>query len=107
MTNYSDNKDAAWAYIEFMTGPRGVQIQYEVAGVLPINSAYKLPDTAPEFVKGMVNDLQTRPIFLYVSSLMRQDVVFEWMRKFTDIVNGVTPLNEALDQLQELQDNPK
>ena len=33
MTNYSDNKEAAWAYIEFMTGPRGVQIQYEVAGV--------------------------------------------------------------------------
>ena len=107
MTNYSDNKDAAWAYIEFMTGPRGVQIQYEVAGVLPINSAYKLPDTAPEFVKGMVNDLLTKPTFLYVSSLMRQDVVFEWMRKFTDVINGVKPLNVALDELQQLQDNPK
>jgi raffinose/stachyose/melibiose transport system substrate-binding protein len=107
MTNYSDNKDAAWAYIEFMTGPRGVQIQYEVAGVLPINSAYKLPDTAPEFVKGMVNDLQTRPIFLYVSSLMRQDVVFDWMRKIQDVINGVMPLSEALDQLQALQDKPQ
>ncbi len=107
MTNYSDNKDAAWAYIEFMTGPRGVQIQYEVAGVLPINSAYTLPDDAPPFVKGMVNDLLTRPTFLYVSSLMRQDVVFEWMRKFTDVINGVTTLDEALDQLQQLQDNPK
>jgi hypothetical protein len=90
-----------------MTGPRGVQIQYEVAGVLPINSAYKLPDDAPEFVKGMVNDLQTRPIFLYVSSLMRQDVVFDWMRKIQDVINGVTPLPEALDQLQALQDKPQ
>jgi raffinose/stachyose/melibiose transport system substrate-binding protein len=107
MTNYSDNKDAAWAYIELMTGPRGVQIQYEVAGVLPINSAYKLPDTAPEFVKGMVNDLMTKPTFLYVSSLMRQDVVFEWMRTFTDVINGVKPLNQALDELQHLQENPK
>ena len=107
MTNSSDNKDAAWAYIEFMTGPRGAQIQYEVAGVLPINSAYALPDSAPEFVKGMVGDLLTKPTFLYVSSLMRQDVVFEWMRKFTDVINGVTPLAQALDELQQLQDNPK
>jgi raffinose/stachyose/melibiose transport system substrate-binding protein len=107
MTNYSDNKEAAWAYIEFMTGARGVQIQYEVAGVLPINSAYTLPDDAPEFVKGMVNDLLTKPTFLYVSSLMRQDVVFEWMRKFTDVINGVTPLSQALDELQHLQENPK
>lgn len=107
MTNYSDNKDAAWAYIEFMTGKRGVEIQYETAGVLPINSAYTLPDDAPPFVKGMVNDLLTRPTFLYVSSLMRQDVVFEWMRKFQDVINGVTPLKDALDQLQDLQDNPK
>jgi hypothetical protein len=74
---------------------------------LPINSAYALPDDAPPFVKGMVNDLLTRPTFLYVSSLMRQDVVFEWMRKFTDVINGVTTLDEALDQLQQLQDNPK
>jgi ABC-type glycerol-3-phosphate transport system substrate-binding protein len=107
MTNYSDNKDAAWAYIEFMTSTRGAQIQYEVAGVLPINSSYKLPDDAPPFVKGMVNDLLTKPTFLYVSSLMRQDVVFEWMRKFTDVINGVTPLKQALDELQQLQDNPK
>jgi hypothetical protein len=55
----------------------------------------------------MVNDLLTRPTFLYVSSLMRQDVVFEWMRKFTDVINGVKPLNQALDELQHLQDNPK
>lgn len=107
MTNYSKNKEAAWAYIEFMTGKRGAQIQYEVAGVLPINSAYQLPEDAPAFVKGMVNDLLTKPTFLYVSSLMRQDVVFEWMRKFTDVINGVKPLDQMLDELQQLQDNPK
>ena len=78
-----------------------------MAGVLPINSAYTLPDDAPPFVKGMVNDLLTKPTFLYVSSLMRQDVVFEWMRKFTDVINGVQPLDQMLDELQQLQENPK
>ncbi|MCB9992141.1 MAG: sugar ABC transporter substrate-binding protein [Hyphomicrobiaceae bacterium] len=107
MTNYSHNKDAAWAYIEFMTGPRGAQIQYEVAGVLPINTAYQLPDDAPEFVKGMVGDFLDHPTFLYVSSLMRQDVVFEWMRLFQDVIAGSLTLDEALNQLQDLQDNPK
>lgn len=29
------------------------------------------------------------------------------MRKFTDVINGVTPLSQALDELQHLQENPK
>lgn len=104
MTSYSDNKDLAWAYIEFITGPRGAEIQNQVAGVLPINSGYQLPADAPEFVRNMVHDFQTQDTFLYASSLMKQDVAFDWVRKIQDVANGVTPLDEALDQLQAVQE---
>jgi ABC-type glycerol-3-phosphate transport system substrate-binding protein len=104
ITRYAKDKDLAWAYVEFLTGPRGAEIQYETAGVLPINAAYKLPGDAPAFVRGMVGDLQTRPTFLYASSLMRQDIAFDWIRKIQDVVNGQTTLDEALAQLQALQE---
>jgi ABC-type glycerol-3-phosphate transport system substrate-binding protein len=104
MTTYAKNKDLAWAYIDFITGPRGAEIQNQVAGVLPINSGYVLPDDAPAFVRNMLHDLQTRDTFLYASSLMKQDVAFDWVRKIQDVVNGVTSLDDALDQLQAVQD---
>lgn len=104
MTKYAKNKDLAWAYIEFLTGPRGAEIQNEVAGVLPINSGYQLPDTSPAFVRNMLHDLQTRDTFLYASSLMKQDVAFDWVRKIQDVTNGVTTLDDALTQLQAVQD---
>jgi ABC-type glycerol-3-phosphate transport system substrate-binding protein len=104
MTKYSDNKDAAWAYIEFVTSPRGAEIQFETAGVLPINTGFKVPADAAPFVQKMVGDMQANPTFLYASSLMRQDVAFDWIRKIQDVVNGVTPLKQALEQLQDLQD---
>jgi ABC-type glycerol-3-phosphate transport system substrate-binding protein len=104
ITKYAKDKDLAWAYVEFLTGPRGAEIQYETAGVLPINAAYKLPDDAPAFVRGMVGDLQSKPTFLYASSLMRQDIAFDWIRKIQDVVNGQTTLDEALAQLQALQE---
>lgn len=104
MTKYSDNKDLAWEYIAFITGPRGAEIQNQVAGVLPINAGYQLPEDAPAFVRNMVHDFQTQDTFLYASSLMKQDVAFDWVRKIQDVVNGVTPLDTALDQLQAVQE---
>jgi hypothetical protein len=52
----------------------------------------------------MLHDLQTQDTFLYASSLMKQDVAFDWVRKIQDVVNGVTSLDDALDQLQAVQD---
>ena len=104
MTSYAKNKDLAWAYIEFMTGPRGAEIQNQVAGVLPINSGYQLPDTAPAFVRNMLHDLQTSDTFLYASSLMKQDVAFDWIREIQDVANGVSSLDDALAKLQAVQD---
>jgi len=104
MTTYAANKDLAWAYIEFVTGARGAEIQNRVAGVLPINAGYTLPDDAPTFVRNMLHDLQTEDTFLYASSLMKQDVAFDWVRKIQDVVNGVTSLDDALDQLQAVQE---
>ena len=36
----------------------------------------------------------------------QQAVAFDWIRKIQDVVNGVTPLDEALKQLQATQDKP-
>ena len=104
MTKYSKNKDLAWAYIQFLTGARGAEIQNQVAGVLPINSGYQLPDTAPAFVRNMLHDLQTGDTFLYASSLMKQDVAFDWIREIQDVANGVSSLDDALAKLQAVQD---
>jgi raffinose/stachyose/melibiose transport system substrate-binding protein len=104
ITRYAEDKDLAWAYVEFLTGPRGAEIQYEMAGVLPINAAYKLPEEAPPFVRGMLGDLLSKPTFLYASSLMRQDIAFDWIRKIQDVANGQSTLDDALAQLQALQD---
>jgi multiple sugar transport system substrate-binding protein len=107
MTKYAKNKDLAWEYIAFVTSARGAEIQFQTAGVLPINTGYKIPADAPAFVQKMVGDMQASPTFLYASSLMRQDVAFDWIRKIQDVVNGVTPLDQALGQLQDLQDRPQ
>ncbi len=104
ITRYANNKDLAWAYVQFVTSKRGAAIQFEIAGVLPINSEYTLPDTAPAFVRSMVHDLQTANTFLYASSLMKQDVAFDWIRRIQDVVNGVTTLDDALSQLQAVQE---
>ena len=55
----------------------------------------------------MVADMQKSQTFLYASSLMRQDIAFEWIRKIQDVVNGVAPLGQALGELQALQDKPQ
>jgi ABC-type glycerol-3-phosphate transport system substrate-binding protein len=104
ITRYAKDKDLAWAYVEFLTGPRGAEIQYETAGVLPINAGYDLPEDAPPFVRGMVGDLLSKPTFLYASSLMRQDIAFDWIRKIQEVANGQATLDDALAQLQALQE---
>lgn len=106
ITNYAKDKDLAWAYIEFLTGPEGARLQYEMAGVLPINKGYTPPDSAPAQVKQMVNDFNTRPTLLYVSSLMKQAVVFDWMKQIQSVQAGDITLDAALAAVQAVQDQP-
>jgi multiple sugar transport system substrate-binding protein len=106
ITDYARDKDLAWEYIQFLTGPEGARIQYETAGILPINSGYTPPDSAPVQVRQMVEDFNTRPTLLYVSSLMKQSVVFDWMKQMQSVLNGDISLDEALDNVQATQEQP-
>ena len=106
ITSYADDKDLAWDYIEFLTGPEGARIQYETAGVLPINAGYTPPDDAPPQVRQMVSDFNTKPTLLYVSSLMPQAVVFDWMRQMQSVLNGDISLEEALANVQSTAEQP-
>jgi multiple sugar transport system substrate-binding protein len=106
ITSYADDKDLAWEYIEFLTGPEGARIQYETAGVLPINSGYTPPESAPPQVKQMIADFNSKPTLLYVSSLMPQAVVFDWMRQMQSVLNGDIGLQEALANVQATAAQP-
>jgi ABC-type glycerol-3-phosphate transport system substrate-binding protein len=106
MTTYAKDKDLAWRYIDFLTGPEGARIQYETAGVLPINKGYTPPGDAPPQVRQMVEDFNTKPTLLYVSSLMKQAVVFDWMKQMQSVLNGDLSLDEALDAVQAVQEQP-
>lgn len=106
ITRYARDKDLAWRYIEFLTGPEGARIQYETAGVLPINRGYTPPDDAPPQVRQMVEDFNSRPTLLYVSSLMKQAVVFDWMKQMQSVLAGDISLDDALAAVQAVQEQP-
>lgn len=106
ITNYANDKALAWEYIEFLTGPEGARLQYEMAGILPINRGYTPPDSAPPQVRQMVDDFNTKPTLLYVSSLMKQAVVFDWMKQIQSVQAGDLSLDDALAAVQAVQDQP-
>ena len=106
MTTYAKNKPLAWQYIRFMTGVDGARIQWQVGGNLPINKGYTVPKSAPPQVRQMLHDFNTQPTFLYVSSLMKQAVVFEWMKQMQAVVSGQESLDGALKNVQKKQDSP-
>jgi ABC-type glycerol-3-phosphate transport system substrate-binding protein len=106
MTNYAKDKDLAWEYIEFLTGVPGATIQWEVGKEMPINTGVTIPDDAPSQVKQMLADAQTNPTYSYVSALMKQATIFEWMKQMQLVLAGTQTVEQALQAVQAVQDQP-
>jgi ABC-type glycerol-3-phosphate transport system substrate-binding protein len=106
MTNYAKDKALAWAYIQYMTGVDGVSTQWQVGGNLPINSAFQVPSGAPPQVTQMLSDAKSHPTFSYVSALMKQATIFEWMKQMQLVLAGKESVDTMLQAVQKVQDQP-
>lgn len=106
MTKYAKNKALAWSYINFISGKQGGKIQWDLAGILPINKNVTLDKGALPQATQMISDFNKGNTFLYVSSLMRQTVVNEWMKQIATVISGQQSLESALAKVQAAQDAP-
>lgn len=93
---YSENKDAAAAYIEFTTNARAAETLFEVAGVLPANREAQLTGAAPQ-AEQILKDFATVPTFSPPHGLWKADVTSDFSRQMQTVIAGDTSLEDALE----------
>lgn len=97
---FADNKDAAWAFIEFMTTKQGVKESVDKAGILPNRLDVELPADAPEQAHQLVDWGREMDVFL--SANLTVPVPLETLyAELNQVMQGRSSLEETQQVLQE------
>lgn len=102
---YAANKEAAIAYINFVTSASGAQVQFDVGGVLPANSGVTFDD-APSQVVEMYEAFEDQGTFFPPHNLWKADVVADFGKQMQQVLAGDSSLAEALSAVDATQARP-
>ena len=106
ITSYSKQQAAAFAYIQFMTGQHGADVQFRVGGVLPNNNQVKVGSNAAPQVQQMIKDYRTQPTVYPPHGLWKLNVSVDHQRQLNLVLAGSESVDDALKAIQSTQDRP-
>jgi multiple sugar transport system substrate-binding protein len=99
---FAQDKDLAWQYIQHITSPEAMQLQFDKGGVIPNDRTTQLGDAAPAQVLGFVADYGSRPVQLPMDAIMPVAVYDEFCRQVSLVLRGETSLEAALASVDEV-----
>lgn len=99
---FAENKDAAWAFIEFMTSKESVAKFVDAEVMLPNRKDVPLPADAPEQAKQLVSWKEELPVFPAVHTVVPSAVLFGPLStEINAVLQGRTSLEDAQQVMQE------
>lgn len=98
---FAQNKEAAWAYIEFMASKPAIELLYEKGGLLPNRKDVKLPPDAPEQAKQVLKLYEEEETFNTVSQLIPVQVAEQLKSEAREYFQGRTSMEAMQSSLQE------
>jgi len=101
---YSENKDAAWAYIEFMTSKHGQETMYEVGGLLPNRDDVAIPADAPPQERAILEATRTRPLYPIGYQMAHNSILLTYYMEMNEVLQGRKSLDAALEAVQAVAD---
>lgn len=104
ITSYSEQKDAAWEYIRFMTMDEdNVLRQFEDCGVMPNNSNVELQDVPPQ-AQTIQDWLDEYTLQLPAHQLWPAAVFDEYIRQMQRVHSGEIDVPEAMEAVTAAQE---
>jgi ABC-type glycerol-3-phosphate transport system substrate-binding protein len=98
---FSKNKEAAWAYIDFMSSKPAIEMLYEKGGILPNRKDVKLPADAPEQAKQVVELYEQNETFDDVAHLIPNTVAAQLSKEAPEYFQGRISMEDMQKSLQE------
>jgi ABC-type glycerol-3-phosphate transport system substrate-binding protein len=98
---FAKNKEAAWAYIEFMTSKEGTEMLYELGGELPNRKDVELPPDAPAQARQVREWYQEKETFTSVDLLIPIQVQATLNAQAKEFLQGRISMEEMQNALQE------
>jgi ABC-type glycerol-3-phosphate transport system substrate-binding protein len=99
---YAKNKDAAWAFLEFLAGRRGEEIMVNGGAFLPNRDDVDLPPNAPRQPKELLAAVRERGGAIAPFSMIPSTVAFNSMpNEMNQVLQGRTSLEDAQSAMQE------
>jgi len=104
---FAENKDAAWAYIEFMASKEGEEILFEKGGLLPNRQDVELPANAPEQARQISEWYEDEETFTTVAPMMPINVSLQMAAEAREYFQGRTSMEDMQQALQETFDKER
>jgi ABC-type glycerol-3-phosphate transport system substrate-binding protein len=104
---YAENKDAAWAYIEFVTSKHGEEVMYDVGGLLPNRDDVEIAADAPPQERAILEATRTRPLFPIGYQMAHNSILFTMYMEVNEALQGRKSLDAALEEVQATADKVK
>jgi ABC-type glycerol-3-phosphate transport system substrate-binding protein len=98
---FAKNKDAAWAYAEFMASKPAEELLFEKGGLLPNRKDVKLPADAPEQAQQVVDLYEENETFDDVAHLIPIQVALQLSAEAREYFQGRTSMADMQKALQE------
>jgi ABC-type glycerol-3-phosphate transport system substrate-binding protein len=104
MPSFAQNKDAAWAFIEFMTSAKGVETVVNVGGELPNRKDVPAPPHAPEQVDQIIKSQGELPIYPGLDGMLPTAVDEALKQEINQVLQGRTSLEDAEKAIEEARE---
>ena len=98
---FAENKDAAWAYLEFMSSKPAAEMLFEKAGLLPNRKDVTLPTDAPEQARQIVDLYEENETFDDAAHLMPIQTALQLSAEAREYFQGRMSMEEMQQNLQE------
>jgi multiple sugar transport system substrate-binding protein len=99
--SFAKNKEAAWAYIEFLASKQGVEKVADVGGALPNRRDVELPAGSPVQAEELVEATRENETFPEVHQMIPGAVLTDLSTEMNEVLQGREPLSDAQSALQE------
>lgn len=98
----AENKEAAWAYIEFMTSADAVDSLRSTSGVLPNRSDVEVAEDAPAQEREILEEIRSKDIYPQVHQMFPGDVSYgPFLADLNEVLQGRESVEEAQQAMQD------
>jgi ABC-type glycerol-3-phosphate transport system substrate-binding protein len=104
MPTFAQNKDAAWAFIEFMSSAKGVETVVNVGGELPNRKDVPAPPDAPKQVDQILKWQEESPIYPTAEATLSSAADEALKQEINQVLQGRKSLEDAQKAIQEARE---